>query len=59
MDDTTETSALSEEGRPCGVDLASRPAWMSEWQYNPCRCVRALGHDGDHLCVCDLKEATE
>jgi len=38
-------------GTECGKDVGRRPEWMSRDQYDPCRCLLAFGHEGDHACV--------
>lgn len=40
----------------CGVDVSSRPSWMSGDQYDPCRCVKPRGHLGPHKCKCDIEK---
>ncbi len=32
----------------CPAILSRRPEWMSPDQYDPCRCRRATGHEGEH-----------
>ena len=46
------------EGQPlkCGKDVGSRPSWMSPDQYDPCRCLLGLGHDGGCACSHTLAE---
>lgn len=36
----------------CDAPVGSRPWWMSEYQWTPCRCARPKGHEPfyDHQC---------
>lgn len=34
----------------CPHDLGRRPSWMSPDQYDPCQCLLAAGHEGEHEC---------
>jgi len=39
-----------QESTRCSGTLGSRPSWMSEGQYDPCRCKLPGGHSGEHAC---------
>jgi hypothetical protein len=46
-----DTEAVTEpETRQCAGKVGKRPSWMSEDQYDACRCKKLNGHDGDHGC---------
>lgn len=34
----------------CGKRVGSKPWWMGNDQYDPCRCLRAEGHEGECQC---------
>lgn len=34
----------------CRHDLSRRPEWMGVDQYDPCRCIHDVGHEGPHEC---------
>lgn len=60
LDGLPRMQALIDEatGPRCGHDVGSPPWWMSQDQWDPCSCIRPLGHTGWHACEHDVDRMT-